>query len=135
MTILREWRAELRRELRDEYAAYVESTGIAAYRATPGNLGAAIALRDIDATRSEIVTLSLWGSVDEIEAFAGKSIDTARYFPEDDRYLLTRPNTVQHFKLYDHTAQNDGPSFMATLARLLESCGTAHGVERRPSLA
>jgi len=40
MTILREWRAELRRELADEYVAYIRDTGLAEYLATPGNLGA-----------------------------------------------------------------------------------------------
>jgi hypothetical protein len=53
MTILREWRAEIRRELKAEYVTYVLRTGIAHYRATPGNLGAVIATRDLDQERSE----------------------------------------------------------------------------------
>jgi hypothetical protein len=97
MTILREWRAEIRREKRDEYVAYVQSTGIAGYRKTPGNLGAVVAVRDIDAQRSEIVTLSWWSSWDAIRAFAGDNPECARYYPEDDAYLLTRPETVQHY--------------------------------------
>lgn len=97
MTIMREWRAEVRRELKDEYVAYVTATGIAAYRQTPGNLGALIAARDIDAERAEIVTLSWWKDQPSIKAFAGSDIKRARYFPEDDRFLLTRPDTVQHY--------------------------------------
>ena len=57
-TILREWRAELRRELADEYVAYIRDTGLADYRATPGNLGALIAVRDLDDERAEVITLS-----------------------------------------------------------------------------
>jgi heme-degrading monooxygenase HmoA len=95
--ILREWRAEIRRALRDEYVAYVRDTGLAAYRATPGNQGAWVATRDLDADRTEIVTLSLWDSTDAIRAFAGEPIDTARYYPEDDRFLLTRPELVLHY--------------------------------------
>ena len=49
--ILREWRAEVRREKLDEYVAYVRATGLAQYAATPGNLGAAIATRHLDAAR------------------------------------------------------------------------------------
>jgi hypothetical protein len=30
--------------------------------------------------------------------FAGADIGRAHYYPEDDRYLLTRPETVQHFE-------------------------------------
>lgn len=97
MTILREWRAEIRRELKDEYVAYVSATGLRAYRGTPGNLGAMVATRDLDETRSEIVTLSWWTGLDAIGAFAGADISRARYFPEDDRFLLTKPDTVQHY--------------------------------------
>jgi hypothetical protein len=98
MAVLREWRAEIRRDLKNEYIDYVLRTGIAEYRATPGNLGAAVATRDIDQERSEIVTLSWWTDDKVIRAFAGEDISRARYFPEDDRYLLTRPEWVQHYE-------------------------------------
>jgi hypothetical protein len=101
MSILREWRAEVRRALKDEYVAYVEATGIVGYRRTPGNLGAVVAVRDIDAERAEVVTLSWWKDEAAIKVFAGNDIGRARYYPEDDRFLLTRPPTVQH---YDSTA-------------------------------
>ncbi|MGH8291545.1 MAG: hypothetical protein ACREV7_21625 [Steroidobacteraceae bacterium] len=71
MSVLREWRAEIRRELKDEYVRYVLETGIAGYRAASGNLGAAIATRDLDSERSEIVTLSWWTDESAIKAFAG----------------------------------------------------------------
>lgn len=82
MAILREWRAEIRRELKDKYVEYVLGTGIAYYRASPGNLGAVIATRDLDQERSEIVTLSWWKDYRAIQAFAGEDIGQARYFPE-----------------------------------------------------
>ena len=98
MVILREWRAEIRRELKYEYLRYVESTGLAGYRSTEGNLGAAAAVRDLDEKRAEIVTLSWWRDKRSIEAFAGTDIGRARYYPEDDRYLLTRPKDVHHYE-------------------------------------
>jgi len=98
MPVMREWRAEFRRELRDEYVEYVKATGLATYLATPGNLGAAIAVRDLDAERSEIVTLSWWADAAAIRAFAGADIGRARYFPQDDRFLLTRPEHVHHYE-------------------------------------
>ncbi len=81
MAVLREWRAEIRRALRDEYVRYVTATGLAEYAATPGNLGSGIAVRDLDAERSEVVTLSWWTDRDAIVAFAGPDIGKARYFP------------------------------------------------------
>jgi heme-degrading monooxygenase HmoA len=97
--ILREWRAEIRRERRDDYVAYVTATGLAGYRRAPGNLDAGIAVRDLDAERSEIVTLSLWRSEDDIRAFAGDDPTVAVYYPADDEYLLTRPERVVHYRV------------------------------------
>jgi hypothetical protein len=98
MPILREWRAEIRRSLKEAYFNYVRSTGIAGYRATPGNLGAAVAIRDLDNNRSEVVTLSWWETLDAIRAFAGEPIDQARYYPRDNEFLLTRPEKVIHYE-------------------------------------
>jgi len=98
MTILREWRAELRRELADEYVAYIRDTGLAEYLATPGNLGALIAVRDLDDERAEVITLSWWPSMDAIRGFAGDDVERAVYYPQDDRYLLTKPEKVQHYQ-------------------------------------
>lgn len=110
MAVLREWRAEIRRELKNEYIAYVLRTGIAEYRPTPGNWGAALATRDIDGERSEIVTLSWWIDHSVIRAFAGEDISRARYLPKDDRYLLTRPERVQHYEAGLPEPNNEPPS-------------------------
>ena len=101
MSILREWRAEIRRATSTAYVQYVQDTGVVEYRRTAGNLGAVVALRDIDESRSEIVTLSWWTSMDAIRAFAGDPPDRARYFPDDDQYLLTRSDHVQHYRSSD----------------------------------
>ena len=100
MPILREWRAEIRRARSKEYVEYIRGTGIADYRKTPGNLGALIATRDIDAERTEVVTMSLWSTMDSIKAFAGNDPERARYYPEDEKFLLTRPQTVKHYLAY-----------------------------------
>ena len=44
-----------------------------------------------------MVTLSWPADRDTIKAFAGEDISKAHYYPEDDRYLLTGPATVQHY--------------------------------------
>jgi heme-degrading monooxygenase HmoA len=97
--IARMWRGWIRTEDRDVYAAYVEETGVAQYRETPGNQGAHILLRDLDDGRTEIVALSFWTSYDAIHGFAGDDIETAVYYPEDDRYLVQREDTVTHYEV------------------------------------
>ncbi|GAA3658346.1 hypothetical protein [Microbacterium marinilacus] len=42
-------------------------------------------------------TFSFWTSRDDITAFAGDDIGIAVFYPEDDRYLIDRETTVDHF--------------------------------------
>jgi heme-degrading monooxygenase HmoA len=110
MTIMRIWRGVIRKSQRQGYVDYIRFTGLDDYRATPGNLGAEIAVRDLDEDRSEVITVSWWKSLDDIRAFAGDDIDLARYYPKDDEYLLERPRTVQHYECYGHVAPGEKPS-------------------------
>ena len=96
--IARIWRGAVRAEDAEAYAAYVQQTGIAEYQRTPGNQGA-WALTRVDGDRAEIVTVSLWASRSAIEAFAGRDIEQAVFYPEDDRYLIDRDLTVRHYEV------------------------------------
>ena len=96
--IARIWRGAVRRDDADAYAEYIANTGMAAYRSTPGNQGAWMLRRD-EGDRSEIVTFSLWDSLDSIRAFAGDDIDQAVFYPEDDRFLIERDRTVRHYEV------------------------------------
>ncbi|HWI31748.1 MAG TPA: hypothetical protein VNT50_09660 [Microbacterium sp.] len=96
-TVLRMWTGWIRPSDRAAYADYVEETGLASYRTTPGNLGAFTVFRDLPDGRCEVRTISLWRSRDDIHAFAGDDIEVAVFYPEDDRYLVGRETTVVHF--------------------------------------
>jgi heme-degrading monooxygenase HmoA len=96
--IARIWRGAVRREDRDAYADYIRDTGIAGYRATPGNRGAWLLRRDL-AERTEFLTFTLWDSLDAVRAFAGDDVEAAVFYPEDDRYLVERDNIVAHYEV------------------------------------
>jgi heme-degrading monooxygenase HmoA len=93
------WRGWVRTADRAAYVAYIEGTGMAEYRATPGNQGAWMLARDLDDGRTEIVTLSFWASRDAIRGFAGDDIGQAVFYPEDERFLVGRETTVTHFEV------------------------------------
>lgn len=94
--ILRRWKGVIRTAERDAYAAYIEGTGGTDYTSTPGNLGFQMLFRDRGDGTSDVTTLSWWRSLDDIRGFAGENIEVARYYPEDDHFLLERPRTVEH---------------------------------------
>jgi heme-degrading monooxygenase HmoA len=96
--VARVWRGWTSPADADEYVDYIERTGLAAYKATPGNLGAWM-LRRVDGDRIEFVTLSFWESLDAIHGFAGDEIERAVFYPEDDRFLVAREDTVTHYEI------------------------------------
>jgi heme-degrading monooxygenase HmoA len=94
--IARIWRGVVRDSDADEYGRYIEATGFAAYATTPGNRGSWMLRRD-DGDRTEFITFSLWESVDAVKAFAGEDYEAAVYYPDDERFLIEREDTVKHY--------------------------------------
>ncbi|HUA04839.1 MAG TPA: hypothetical protein VMB27_13120 [Solirubrobacteraceae bacterium] len=94
--IARIWRGAVATADADAYADYIDETGLAAYKNTPGNRGAWMLRRDID-EKTEFLTFSLWESMDAVKAFAGEDPEVAVFYPEDDRYLVERDLTVTHY--------------------------------------
>lgn len=94
--IARHWTGRVRATDADSYADYVRRTGIAAHRATAGNLGSMVLIR-ADNDEAEVVVVSLWESLDAVRAFAGSDPETAVFFPEDERYLVAADKRVKHY--------------------------------------
>ena len=98
--IARTWRGATRTADADRYARYVEDTGLRAFGETPGNLGALLLRRPVgsagDAT-TEFLVVSFWDSMEAVERFAGPRPEQAVFYPEDERYLVRRDFSVDHF--------------------------------------
>jgi heme-degrading monooxygenase HmoA len=101
LSVLRRWADRIRTADKDRYVDYVRRTGAAGYRATPGNLGFQILVRDLGDGTSEVVTQSWWASMEAVRAFAGPEPERARYYPEDDAFLLDKPEFVQHYEVVE----------------------------------
>lgn len=98
--IARTWRGAVAHEDADAYVEYMRATGLAEYRATPGNRGAWMLRRDVG-DRTEIVMFTLWDSLAAVQAFAGADYETAVFYPEDDRFLVERDETSTHYEVVD----------------------------------
>jgi heme-degrading monooxygenase HmoA len=94
--VCRRWRDRIRTEDEAAYASYFAETGAPGYAATGGCLGHQLLYRRLGDGITEVVTLSWWRSMADIVAFAGDDVARARYYPEDARYLLDRPEEVEH---------------------------------------
>jgi heme-degrading monooxygenase HmoA len=96
--LARIWHGVTSVDLADEYFDYLKQTGLKDYRATPGNRGVYL-LRRIEGERAHFLTLTFWDSVQSIQAFAGKEIERARYYPEDARFLDELEPAVAHYEV------------------------------------
>jgi heme-degrading monooxygenase HmoA len=96
--IARVWFGRARAEDYDAYLAYLEESGVAELRRTKGNRGVMV-LRRIEGDEAEFGVVSLWNSLEDVKAFAGEEVDVARYFPEDERYLLEETPRLKHYEV------------------------------------
>jgi len=93
--IARTWHGRVPASKADSYYAYLLRTGLADYRASPGNRGVLVQRR-FEGDVAHFLLTTLWDSVEAIKRFAGEDYEAARYYPEDDDYLLERETFVTH---------------------------------------
>ena len=96
--IARVWTGRTKAEDYDAYLAYLEESGVAALKATAGNRGVMV-LRRLHGFEAEFSVISFWDSLEDVTAFAGEDVDAARYFPDDERFLLDFPPRLKHFEV------------------------------------
>lgn len=93
--IARTWHGRVPLAKADSYHNYLLRTGLADYRSTPGNRGVLVQ-RWAEGDVAHFLLTTLWDSIDAIKQFAGEAYQVARYYPEDDDYLLEREPHVTH---------------------------------------
>ncbi len=96
--IARVWFGRTKAEDYDAYLAYLEESGVRALRATSGNRGVTV-LRRKEGDEAEFGVVSFWDSLEDVKAFAGEDVDVARYFPDDERFLLEFTPKLKHYEV------------------------------------
>ena len=99
--IKRIWHGRTKTEHADEYLKLVEQTGVPDYKSTPGNLSVEI-WRRIERDVCHFWTVTKWDSYESIRKFAGEDLEKAKYYPEDERYLLEFEPTVTHCETFTY---------------------------------
>ncbi len=94
--ICRMWHGITPRSKADAYASFLGRRAIPDYRSVPGNLGAAVLRRD-DGQLTHFMTVTHWESEECVRTFVGDDLLQARYYPEDQAFLLEFEPQVQHF--------------------------------------
>lgn len=106
--IARIWQGATTAEDGEEYVEFLRKTGFAEYAATPGNR-AVLGLRRVRDGRAEFLLLTLWESEEAIRRFAGATPERAVFYPEDERYLVERGETVDHWEVVHRSEAAEPP--------------------------
>jgi hypothetical protein len=93
--ITRIWHGRVYAKDANAYREYVMKTGIPEYLIAKGNQGAQILMRK-EGSIVHIYTVTQWESLECIKNFAGNDIETAKYYKEDEKYLLELEPNVMH---------------------------------------
>jgi len=96
--IARMWFGRSKAEDYDAYLAYLEESGVAELKKTAGSQGVMV-VRRLDGDEAEFGVISFWDSLEDVKAFAGEDVDVARYFPDDERFLLEFTPRLKHFEV------------------------------------
>lgn len=97
--ISRIWHGKTNVEDANAYLQFLVEKGTKEYQQIPGNLSVKI-WRHFDKDCCHFYTVSEWDELKSIEAFTGADISKAKYYPEDDIFLLEFERTVRHYETF-----------------------------------
>jgi heme-degrading monooxygenase HmoA len=104
--IARVWKGTTTAEDGAAYADYMAATGVVEIESLAGNRGIIVTRRVIEGV-AEFTFISLWDSMESIVRFSGPDPSRAVFYPEDDRYLVTRWRSVEHHEVVGGYAAGD----------------------------
>jgi heme-degrading monooxygenase HmoA len=97
------WHGRVPTSKAQAYQAFLKRQAIPDYRAVPGNLSVHI-LQRREGEVTHFMTLTFWEDMRAIQGFAGDDVERAKYYPEDQEFLLEFEPTVLHYEVVGHAA-------------------------------
>lgn len=99
LMIARLWHGKTPLSKSDAYLELLERQAVPNYGSIEGCRDVFILRRETENV-AHFMTLTFWESREAIEQFAGSDIDRAKYYPEDDEFLLEFEPTVSHYEVH-----------------------------------
>lgn len=97
--IARIWHGKTSIENFEAYTELLKKVAVPDYQKTPGFRGLSF-LRQIKDAEGHFTLITYWDNLEVIKNFAGQDIQKAKYYPEDNDYLLEFEEYVQHFEVF-----------------------------------
>jgi heme-degrading monooxygenase HmoA len=97
MKKMRLWHGEVPIEKADDYEKLMVEKAAAYYSSVDGLLSLSFQRRN-ENTKAHFLLVTIWDSLDSIKQFAGADPELAKYYPEDDEFLLEKE---KYTSIYD----------------------------------
>ncbi|MEO0423693.1 MAG: antibiotic biosynthesis monooxygenase [Pseudomonadota bacterium] len=97
--IVRTWHGKVPIARGDAYAEFLKRRAVPDYGAVPG-LSKVVFLRREEGEFAHFLLVTHWASMDAVKAFAGPDPDIAKYYPEDDEFLVDREERLQLYEIF-----------------------------------
>ncbi len=95
---MRIWHGRVPTSKADAYRAFLNDRAIPDYKSVEGNRGVYILERREGAV-THFLTLTFWESWEAVRRFAGEDVEAAKYYPEDEEFLLEFEPRVVHYEV------------------------------------
>ncbi|WP_461863508.1 antibiotic biosynthesis monooxygenase [Thermococcus sp.] len=96
---MRLWHGRVPREKGDEYEEFLIERAVPDYSSVEGLLKLYFTRRD-EENETHFLLVTIWDSMEAIKRFAGENPELAKYYPEDDEFLLEKERYVQHYEVF-----------------------------------
>ncbi|MEX1014206.1 MAG: antibiotic biosynthesis monooxygenase [Candidatus Paceibacterota bacterium] len=97
--IARIWHGRTKKEDYEEYTDLMKSIAIPDYKNTKGFVDLTF-LRRIENEIAHFTLITFWEDLEVIKNFAGEDFEKAKYYPEDERFLLEFEEKVIHNEVF-----------------------------------
>ncbi|MEO0468650.1 MAG: antibiotic biosynthesis monooxygenase [Bacteroidota bacterium] len=97
--IARIWQGSVKAADFEAYTEFMKSRAIPDYQSTPGFVRLQF-LRRMDGDTGHFTLITYWENLAVIKHFAGEDYEKAKYYPEDQQYLLHFAEKVVHHELF-----------------------------------
>ncbi len=99
--IVRMWHGKVPSSKAKAYREFTNARAIPDYRSVKGNISVHVLERP-EGDVTHFITLTFWESLESIKGFAGEDIEQAKYYPEDNDFLLEFEPHVVHYEVVGH---------------------------------
>jgi heme-degrading monooxygenase HmoA len=97
--IARVWHGKTDKTSFDSYTEFLKQVAIPDYQKTTGFEGLNF-LRKIVGKEAYFTLITYWRDLEVIKNFAGDDIEKAKYYFEDEDFLLEFPEKVEHYEVF-----------------------------------